>query len=443
MTRYINQVFILVIVVAFFLFPVNTEASTTFLIEGKPQSIPVTQIEYLPNVNLSIVESDAELDLIASKDSERTIFQSFQLPHYDEKWHIHRFNFAKAWGYEPIRPVKVAIIDTGASLQQLTDPRFRNGRNFVNKLEQAIDDNGHGTALASIILDVVGPYPVEIIPIKAADSTGSFTVSNIVKAIDYAIEQKVDILNLSFGAKNPHDAEQQAINQAIAAGIDVFSSSGNTGRREYYYPASYPNIISVGAITEELIRASFSSYNNLLDFVAPGTNLYVLRHDLAERYTTIDGTSFATAYFTGQYAVLKANSLEVSTAALPIVATDLGPAGYDNEYGHGMLEIDKVLEAIRGKAWQTITTNEQQKTWTIRLTKKIKPDQALAQHIKIYDATLIEQPISIIATAEHMIEVTPKSPLHPGEYWLVINASLQAKSGQQLKQPAVLKFIVE
>lgn len=428
--------FLKFLIIFLFIFPSFIEASST------------NDFDYLEHVELTIRTDSTENSITLAngtvyEDSKRTIFHSLQP---SNKWHIQQFNYEKAWEYEALRPVKIAIIDTGSSVQQLADPRFQNGLNLIDPIKRPIDDNGHGTALGSVTLEVVGPYPVEVIPVKAADSTGSFTISNIVKAIDYAIEQQADIINLSFGAKAPHDLEQQAINKAIEAGIQVFSSSGNTGRQEYFYPAAYPDVISVGAITSEMKRASFSTYNDRLDFVAPGASLYVDLMDgggALDGGEALEGTSFATAYLTGQYGVLKANSIEIDTATLARLATDLGLAGWDNAYGHGMIEVDKVLDVVRGKAWQTINTSERKKTWTIQLSKVIKSNQALAQHIKIYDAALVEQPVQIRVVADQTIEVTPSFELGAGDYWLVIDSGLQAQNGKHLKQPTVVKFVVE
>lgn len=259
------------------IYPLESVAQV-FLSKGKVEQIPSASVEYLGNVDISIITTNdssrtvKENKQLYHEDSTRTISNTPHSLIYNQKWYIDNYDFNFTWSYEPIRKTKVAIIDTGISEELLRKSNITPGKNFINQTEQPIDDNGHGTALASIIYDISGPYPIEIIPLKSANSKGLLDVSSIIKAVDYAIELDVDIINLSFGAKSPHVLEQQAIQKAIEAGINIISSVGNSGMEEYYYPAAYENVLAIGSINQDHVRSSFSTTNDTLDFVAPGRN---------------------------------------------------------------------------------------------------------------------------------------------------------------------------
>lgn len=429
--------------------PTITKA-TIYLVEGKIEHIDNARIEYLENVDISIIEVSSNtrtvfhLDAIeVLPDMERHISQNFLPPLYEQKWYINQFNFQQAWYYAPLRTAKIAIIDTGISEQLLAKENIKIGKNFIDETALPIDDHGHGTGLASIVLDIIGPHPIEIIPIKAANHKGSLSISNITKAIDYAIEQNVDIINLSFGAKVPHKLEELAIQKAIEAGIVVISSSGNSGLEEYYYPAAYEGTISVGAIDERYNRASFSTYNNAVDFVAPGDNLLVLQHNVLDSHKTIQGTSFSSAYLSGMYGLFEALSFKYTTEQLTTLSKDLGPTGYDYEFGHGLLMPDETLQAIRGKVWETVITADSQKQWTIHFTHPVNPNLSLNSYIKIYNSDFIEQPVNIELQTGSSILATPVEPLQNGGYWLVIDQTLQSNNGRSLEEPGILKFIVQ
>ena len=139
--------------------------------------------------------------------------------------------------------VKVCIVDSGidTSHKDLDDMNLVAWRDFVNNQEQPYDDQGHGTSMAGILVAdgwIEGVAPkVELVVAKALSSDGSGDDGIVADAIDWCVEQGVQIISLSlggapglipfniFGGRDSGDAADDAINQ----GIVVIAAAGNDG----------------------------------------------------------------------------------------------------------------------------------------------------------------------------------------------------------------------
>jgi subtilisin family serine protease len=137
-----------------------------------------------------------------------------------------------------------------------------NGWNFVDDNNNVKDDHGHGTAMAGIIAaegnngrGIAGVmWQAGIMPLKALDRAGSGAISDVVEAMDYAVEHGASVINCSFGAETFSQSLFDAINRAARSGALVVASAGNNGwdlSQTPYYPASYTasNLITVAAST--------------------------------------------------------------------------------------------------------------------------------------------------------------------------------------------------
>lgn len=182
------------------------------------------------------------------------------------------------------------------------------------------DDNQHGTHVAGTIaaasngLGVVGVAPnVTLLPIKFLNASGSGSISDAIRAIDYMVALKsrgVNIVaaNNSWGGGGYSQALEDAIRRANDAGIAFIVAAGNEGRdndASPAYPASYelPNIISVAAIDSQQNLASFSNYGEeSVDIAAPGVS--ILSTVPGGGTAVLSGTSMATPHVTGALALL-------------------------------------------------------------------------------------------------------------------------------------------
>ncbi|MFS0639134.1 S8 family peptidase [Mesobacillus foraminis] len=224
------------------------------------------------------------------------------------------------WSETKGQGITVAILDTGCDTDHpdLKD-RIIGGRNFTQddggKSEIYEDYNGHGTHVAGTIAaslnntGVAGVAPeANLLILKVLGKNGSGQYDWIIKAIDYAISQKVDIISMSLGGpedvKELHDIIKKAVNQNIL----VVCAAGNEGdgedsTDELGYPGCYNEVISVGAIDLERQSSEFTNSNNQVDLVAPGekiTSTY-----LNGTYASLSGTSMATPHVSGALALLK------------------------------------------------------------------------------------------------------------------------------------------
>ncbi len=147
------------------------------------------------------------------------------------------------------------------------------------------DDYGHGTHVSGTIgakgnnaLGTTGVnWQVSILPIKAADENGEFSVADIISGINYAAAQGASIINASFGGSGYSQSEYDAINSNSS--ILLVAAAGNNSSNNDItpeYPSGYalPNIISVAATDQNDNLSSFSNYGQTTVHVAaPGSNI--------------------------------------------------------------------------------------------------------------------------------------------------------------------------
>jgi serine protease len=109
------------------------------------------------------------------------------------------------------------------------------------------------------------------------DSSSFTSLSSIVKGIRWAVnKQKVKVVNLSLtGGVYSVTSDRFFKRLTTKKGVLVVAASGNGGSSVTSYPAGYDSVLSVGAIDENKNRASFSQYNNMVDFTAPGVDVMV------------------------------------------------------------------------------------------------------------------------------------------------------------------------
>jgi len=288
-----------------------------------------------------------------------------------------------AWDLEEGDPnVIVAVVDTGVAYENfgiykqapdLAKTRFVPGYDFVHDDNHPNDDHGHGTHVAGTIaqstnnlIGVAGvAFRCSIMPVKAMDEQGvgdQFTVS---QGILFAVEHGARIINLSVGSLQPSITLQNTVKTAYDRGVTVVAAAGNeyTKRNQPSYPAAYKDYcIAVGAVRYDLTRAPYSSTGSYLSLVAPGGDLTVDQN--GDRYPDgilqqtfksdpnsfaywfFQGTSMATPHVSGLAALLASRGVtrpDKIREAMELTARDLGPAGWDREYGWGMIDAQAAL----------------------------------------------------------------------------------------------------
>lgn len=264
-----------------------------------------------------------------------------------EHWNIKALNIHNSWnnGYTG-KGVKIAVIDSGVA--QHADLAIAGGVSFVGNSYE--DELGHGTHIAGIIgarhngFGVAGIAPgAEVYAVKVMKKDGLGQVATILQAIDWSIEHKMDIINLSFGDFKFGPSLYQGIKKAADSGMLIVAASGNGGNADgtgdtVNYPAHFAEVIAVTSIDRQFKRSSFSGTGDANDFAAPGEGIYSTY--LNGQYATYKGTSMAAPHITGLLALLKEQYPYASASELRdgliYLGEDLGKTGYDPLYGHGL-----------------------------------------------------------------------------------------------------------
>ncbi|MCK4644614.1 MAG: S8 family serine peptidase [Candidatus Aminicenantes bacterium] len=309
-------------------------------------------------------------------------------PYYSDQWHLDNpdyggINMEAAWGISTGSGVKVAVIDTGVAYEDydgflqapdLANTSFVAGYDFVNGDPHPNDDDGHGTHVTGTIaqsthngIGVAGvAYNCSIMPIKVLDNFGEGTYANVADGIYFAANNGAQVINMSLGGGYDSETLEEAVAYAYGKGVTIVASSGNDGVDSLDYPAAYDAyVIAVGATRYDEAIAYYSNYGVGLDIVAPGGDLTadqngdgygdgVLQQTFGYGdptdfgYWFYHGTSMASPHVAGVAALVIANGVTGPDAVREVLqstADDLGPNGWDETYGWGLLNAAAALTA--------------------------------------------------------------------------------------------------
>ncbi|MEK4031181.1 S8 family peptidase [Pseudobacillus sp. FSL P4-0506] len=224
------------------------------------------------------------------------------------------------WSETKGKGMTVAVLDTGCDTSHPDlQERIIGGRNFTDddgsNPDIFEDYNGHGTHVAGTIAarkndsGVVGVAPeASLLIVKVLNKNGSGQYDWIIKGINYAIEQKADIISMSLGGPSDTPELYEAIKRAVANNVLVVCAAGNEGdgddsTDEFAFPGCYNEVISVGAVNLERRSSPFTNSHNEIDLVAPGEE--ILSTYLNGKYATLSGTSMAAPHVSGALALIK------------------------------------------------------------------------------------------------------------------------------------------
>lgn len=224
-------------------------------------------------------------------------------------WGIDRIDADLAWSVTVGDSVRVAVIDTGIDL---THPdlaaNIKGGYNAINPLKSANDDNGHGTHVAGIIgaidniIGVIGVGPqINLYAVKVLNRNGSGYLSDVIEGLDWAIQNKMQVVNMSLGTSSDIPSFKEAVAKVYAAGIVQVAAAGNNGGA-VLYPAVYSEVIAVSATDFNNQIASWSSRGPDVDLAAPGVSIYSTYK--GSTYKTLSGTSMAAPHVSGAAALV-------------------------------------------------------------------------------------------------------------------------------------------
>ena len=330
----------------------NSELAKWVNITLKPGAdLKSSAVELVNNTKLASVHPNyiRKLDIVASPDSLMSGEQT--------QWHHAAINTESAWqhlksigaeaGGSP--SIVVAVIDTGIDVDHpdLIDAHWVNtneiagngidddgngiiddihGANFLPSPADGIveDNHGHGTHVAGLVgaknngSGIAGVAPnVQIMTLKAGQSTGSLSSVDVAEAIMYAAVNGADVINMSFGGAGESPLEQDALAAAFSSSV-LIASAGNDGlpnegpckpKSVAFYPASYPYVLGAQASDEEGKLTKWSNYDctalNEIEYelTVPGSN--ILSTVPGGNFASWDGTSMSAPIASGVAALIR------------------------------------------------------------------------------------------------------------------------------------------
>jgi subtilisin family serine protease len=244
-------------------------------------------------------------------------------PRWSREWNMRKIRAPEAWNMTlGSATTMIAVIDTGVDPRQ-PDLRGRvlKGWDFQNDDGNAMDDNGHGTAVAGVAAaagnDRVGIagmcWKCVVLPVKVLNASGSGTHSNIAAGIIWAANRGADIINLSLASPRDTTVVADAVAHARRKGAVVIAAAGNEGSRQRFYPAGYSGVISVAGSSGADVLYHWSNRGSWIKVAAPGC---AHTGKPGPAWTMWCGTSFATPAVAGTAALIKSLRPAISRSQL-------------------------------------------------------------------------------------------------------------------------------
>jgi subtilisin family serine protease len=160
---------------------------------------------------------------------------------------------------------------------------------------------GHGTMVAGVI-HLTAPA-AQILPLKSFHADGTGNLSDILRAIYYAVQNNANVINMSFDLTQQSTELGNAINYASTSNVICVASSGNDGEMEVVYPAASQGVIGVASTNAQDQRSTFSNYGDQVVWVAAPGEAIITTYPFGN-YAAGWGTSFSSPFVAGTAALI-------------------------------------------------------------------------------------------------------------------------------------------
>jgi Subtilase family len=300
-----------------------------------------------------------------------------------QQWVFDMMDVQTAWQTTEGSGVTVAVIDSGvySDISDLSGSTVIQGPDLTGLNTSSANPNWgqHGTWMASIIAGhghdggfdgIMGIAPeaqilsIRVIPDKGDPNYQRYnnepeqTIQDeLATGIRTAVKDGAQVISMSIGYSAPSGVVRDAIDYAYSRGVVLVASSGNSGNNDTQhstsnpdiapvsFPAEYPGVLGVGAVTIDREPATFSSGNLSVRIAAPGKGVPAEGRD--GLYYTVDGTSPACALVAGVAALLKSKYPRISPAqvaeALTATAQQSPQGSYSVLTGFGIVDAEAAL----------------------------------------------------------------------------------------------------
>lgn len=363
-------------------------------VAGTMERYRATRVRYLYNspVELWRVPEGTELEVVEQLNADPNVvyaepnyvwstFVEPNDPHYDKQWAHTVMQSEAGWDIDTGTPtVVIAIIDTGIDE---THPDLAGkivpGYDFSAGDADPHDTNGHGTHCAGIAaaatdngVGVAGlDWHASIMPVRVLGRRGSGYISDVAAGILWAHDNGADVVSMSFGGAFYSQTIKDVVDVVYEGGTMLVAAMGNW--REYdnpkMYPAGLPKVMAVAATGPTDVYAPYSQFGPHCDIAAPGGDMedygdpdgiystlptypvyLTTDYHFNTYYDFLDGTSMATPYVAGLAALVRGVDPSLTPAQVQEVientADDLGPVGWDENYGWGRINVLAALQEI-------------------------------------------------------------------------------------------------
>lgn len=290
-----------------------------------------------------VTKSTVKLESLGANSRNLLAYPATELQSRFASWGIDpetsksaHINLKKCWeNFKKDKDVVVAVVDTGIDnshpffeknifVTQGKSGVLNFGKDFsqTKPTDTPIDGHGHGTHVSGIVRSIFPDVKILSLKYYNPQASGQDNLNSTVKALEYAVEQNVAIINYSGGGPEPAVDELRVLKLAEKKGIIVVAAAGNEksdidDRKNAYYPASYglTNIITVGAHDENSDIISSSNWGSKsVDISAPGHRIRSAIPNGNVGFMT--GTSQATAFVTGVVALIKSEYPDLTAAEI-------------------------------------------------------------------------------------------------------------------------------
>ena len=216
---------------------------------------------------------------------------------------------------------------------------------------------GHGTMVMGII-HLVAPTAM-LMPLKAFHSDGTASLSDILRAIYYGVQNNANVINMSFDTKTSSLELQTALDYANQHGVICAASSGNDGQGPplLVYPAALQSdVMGVASTSDQDTPSSFTNYGNAIVWVAAPGESIVSTYPF-DTYAAGWGTSFSAPFVSGGAALLHDMQAAISESGAATAVANAVPLNPNWGLNHGRLDLVMTLGSLSGTPDYTVSAS--------------------------------------------------------------------------------------